>query len=373
MRSIAGLFALLLAAQASAQQAADVALDSTSAPVETSQADTPVETTQPETPPAEELIEGVLVTGEQPGPGLWRVLNGDRTLWILGTHTPLPKKMSWRSKQVEALVARSQEVLTAGDVDFEANIGFFRAMTLMPSMLGARKNPDGKKLADLLPGDVHDRWRVLKEKYIGRGDGIEKWRPTFAALELRSEALKESGLAYSSVWWPPIERAAKKHKVKVTSPSVEVQVVIDEPRQVLKRFKQIPLDDVPCFTVTIDNLEADIASLKELANAWAIGDVAALEKLHRDEPRQDCLRMIFTMILEGGGVVSELGIEEMIERTRRAGELAEEELEQKWLAAAQTALENNETTVGVLPIAELVKEDGRLAKLRALGYTVRAP
>ncbi|HEV7491247.1 MAG TPA: hypothetical protein VGO25_10600, partial [Rhodanobacteraceae bacterium] len=49
----------------------------------------------------------VVVTGEQPGPGLWKVTSGDHVLWILGTLSPLPKKMTWRSGEVEAIVARS--------------------------------------------------------------------------------------------------------------------------------------------------------------------------------------------------------------------------------------------------------------------------
>src|SRR5689334_22389285 len=62
-------------------------------------------------------IGEVLVTGEQPGPGLWKVIKGDHILWILGTQAPLPKKMTWRSAEVEKIVANSQELLTNPSVD----------------------------------------------------------------------------------------------------------------------------------------------------------------------------------------------------------------------------------------------------------------
>ncbi len=39
-------------------------------------------------------LDEVVVTGEHPGPGLWEVSNGERTLWILGTYAPLPKEMT---------------------------------------------------------------------------------------------------------------------------------------------------------------------------------------------------------------------------------------------------------------------------------------
>ena len=34
--------------------------------------------------PAAEAVEEVLVTGEQPGPALWKVTSGEHVLWILG-------------------------------------------------------------------------------------------------------------------------------------------------------------------------------------------------------------------------------------------------------------------------------------------------
>ena len=47
--------------------------------------------------PAQELLDEVLVTGEQPGPAMWKAKRGDHTLWIVGTLRPLPSKMTWRS------------------------------------------------------------------------------------------------------------------------------------------------------------------------------------------------------------------------------------------------------------------------------------
>ena len=44
-------------------------------------------------------LDEVLVTGERPGPAMWKVSKGDHTLWIMGTLSPLPSKMTWRSKQ----------------------------------------------------------------------------------------------------------------------------------------------------------------------------------------------------------------------------------------------------------------------------------
>src|SRR5690242_6990029 len=91
-----------------------------------------------------DAIDEIVVSGEQPGPGLWKVTKGDHVLWILGTLSPLPKRMTWRSGEVEKVVARAKEVI--GQEQVIANVGFFRGITLLPSLLRARYNPDGAVL-----------------------------------------------------------------------------------------------------------------------------------------------------------------------------------------------------------------------------------
>jgi hypothetical protein len=44
-----------------------------------------------------------------------------------------------------------------------------------------------------------------------------------------------------------------------------------------------------------------------------------------------------------------------------------------WLAAAQSALENNASSFAVLPIEQLLEPEGWLAKLKAKGYVIKEP
>src|SRR3954468_17876729 len=67
-----------------------------------------VQTMAPNAPPApavadEATPEEVVVEEKHEGPRMWRVTRGDHTLWILGTITPLPRKMTWQSDSVETL------------------------------------------------------------------------------------------------------------------------------------------------------------------------------------------------------------------------------------------------------------------------------
>ena len=134
--------------------------------------------------PAVKDLDVVVVTGTWGGPRMWKISKGDHVLWILGTLTPLPAKMTWDSSHAERIVAQAQEVLAAPSVSVSADgIGFFRGLFLIPSLLSVRKNPGDATLKDVMPPDLYARWIVLKKKYIGRDAGIEKWRPLFAGSD----------------------------------------------------------------------------------------------------------------------------------------------------------------------------------------------
>src|SRR5215472_5678631 len=59
---------------------------------------------------APEGMEEVVVEGRHEGPRMWIVRSGDHTLWILGTISPLPKKMVWQPDAVEEDLHVAQEL-----------------------------------------------------------------------------------------------------------------------------------------------------------------------------------------------------------------------------------------------------------------------
>lgn len=306
---------------------------------------------------AEDPIEEVLVTGQQPGPGLWKVTRpsaaGDHVLWILGTYGPLPKKMRWRSAELESVLAQAQEYI--GPVAMQADVGPLGGVTLLPSLVGIRKNPGGERLQDVVPPDLYARWRPLKERYIGRDDDVEEWRPIFAAQEVYMKALRKSGLEPYGVIGPAVEKLARKARVKVTEP--EVTVKIEKPRAAIKDFKQAPLDDVECFARTIARLESDLDLMKVRANAWATGDVGRLRELAPIDNASACIAVVMN-----AQVMQDRGYTDWPARRSAA-----------WLTAAEEALARNFSTVAALSIDEILKPDGLVARLRAKGYVVEDP
>jgi uncharacterized protein YbaP (TraB family) len=306
---------------------------------------------------AEPPIEEVLVTGQQPGPGLWKVSRPsdgtDHVLWILGSYGPLPKKLSWRSAELEAALAESQAVIAP--VAMRASVGPLAGVTLLPSLVGLRRNPDDARLEDVVPAELYARWLPLKQRYIGKNGDVEKWRPIFAAQELYEQALRKSGLDSSGVVWPAVEKLARKAKVKVVEP--EVTVRIDKPREAIKEFKQAPLDDVECFAKTIERLESDLDLMKVRANAWATGDVGTLRALAPVDNASACIAVALN-----AQVMQDRGYTDWPARRAEA-----------WLDAVEAALAGNRSTVAVLSIEQILKPDGFVAQLRARGYEIGDP
>lgn len=301
--------------------------------------------------------EKVLIVGERPGPGMWKVSKGDHVLWIFGTYSPLPQKMTWRSQAVERVIANSQEFI--GPPGASMSVGFkdsLNLITALPFLVGLKKNTDGARLQDSVPPDVYARWTVLKAKYIGEDSGIEEERPMFAAETLFARALARSGLGKDQLVVGRVQEFGKKYKLKYTSANVAVP--LDNPRQALRDFKKTRLDDIACFTRTIDRLETDLDAMRLRANAWAIGDVERMRTLTYPDQEESCrsamLESSWMRAMPGGG-----NLKQRIRET--------------WLAAAEKSLAANRSTFSMMSVSQIMNPDGLVAALQAKGYKVEDP
>ena len=296
----------------------------------------------------------VVVEGRRPGPGVWKVSKGDHVMWVFGVYSPLPQKMEWDAARVERLVGKSQEVLTRPGARME--VGFFRGLTLLPTAIGIDKNPDGATLHDVLPADVYARWQVLKGKYIGDNDGIERRRPIFVADTLLSAGIGKSGLTQNTGVEALVEKTAKHDKVKITSTTLSMEV--DDPRGLMKEFKKSQVDDVACFTKTLDRLEGDIDAMRVRANAWANGNIAEISSLDYAERDKACNDAIFN---------SEFA------KHSPAFQHLPERIRANWVKLAEKSLADNTATFALLPMKDVVGPASYLADLQAKGYTVESP
>src|SRR6267142_400078 len=111
--------------------------------------------------------EEVVVEGNHEGPRMWRVAKGDHVLWVLGTISPLPRKMTWQSDSVATVLQETQEVLPAWP---SIGVGYnpFTALRLYFTWRKIQKSPDHMKLQEQLPPDLYARFSALKARYAPR-------------------------------------------------------------------------------------------------------------------------------------------------------------------------------------------------------------
>jgi len=297
----------------------------------------------------------LVVSGALPGPGLWKVRKDGHTMYVLATLSPLPKRMEWESGGVASVVARSEVVLLPPSFTLGSDVGMFRGLMLVPSLLKARRNPEGRSLEEVVPAPLYARWAPLKQRYLGRDRGVERWRPIFAAQELYEAAMRRSGLSRDDVVDKEVRRLAKRHAVPMRAVNFSLQV--DDPKGAIREFQATTLGDTDCFARTLSRIETDLEAMRLRANAWATGDVQALRALPLGSQYGACVDAI-----TGSGLAQRLGVADLRPR-----------LERMWLDAAQETLKRHQTSLAMLPLALVTGEEGYLAALAARGYEIAAP
>ena len=284
-------------------------------------------------------IEEVLVTGEHPGPGLWRVSNGDHTLLILGTHEPLPERLVWRSEEVEFAMTEAQQIIGNYSASFSLRDG---------SAYGTK----GKSLRSLLSRKDYAQWQQLKKKYIGDNQEVETVLPVTAALILRSSALRRMGLTNSDQVWRRIYKLARDYHVPITTDH-QVNKEVDGGTLNKARTQRTGVD---YLINTMANLENDLHAARMRANAWAVGDIAELRKQAAADKTAAYLYAASWPFLQENELQAVLV-----------------EADQRWIDAASQALQRNRTTIAVLPMFLLLREDGLMKALRDKGFDVEPP
>jgi hypothetical protein len=320
-------------------------------------------------------LDIVVITGGYATPKMWKVSKGDHVMWVLGNGLA-PPGTKWHFEQVDARLAESQMVMYPGRLD--ADIGFFRAvglMTMVPSAFKAAKNPDNKTLKDVLPPEVYERWRALKTAYAPRDNDLERWRPSIA-MGMLEEKIGEKFRSGGTVpptprpgpaLQPLVDKAVRKHKVKVrTLRDVERKIEVKNARGMLKLAGGLNLVDVKCVTQKLDYLERKIDYLQQQADGAERGQAPARIP--------DCSEAdLLLRMLRSGEIADTAGILKVIDHMELQEKLGRQQLDEEWIAAAETALAKNRSTFAVLPMHQLRSPTGQLAKLRELGYTVEEP
>ena len=293
-------------------------------------------------------LDEIAIIGERPGPRLWKVSKGDHVLWLLGTLSHIPKRMTWRSSEVESALSDSQQLLASGP-SVSADVGPFAAIRLYLQWRRTQKSPDRLRLDVWLPAPLYARFEALKARFDAGDDGIEELRPSFAALRLYEHALDAAGLTQHDEVEQAVIRLAKRRGVPIQRAALRVE----DPSGTLKEVSALsPVAEVDCLAATVARIETDLPSMQQRALAWAIGDVDRLRALPYPNQREVCINALS----------NSPRIKALVDSVVRA-----------WGSEAEAALDRNRVSFAMRPIYELLDREGPLAKFRAEGYVVTGP
>lgn len=312
-----------------------------------------------------ETPEEIVVVGRQPGPPLWRVYNDDKVLWIFPYLETVPKDMIWESDKVAVVIAGSQESLSMPDISASASpllllnpINIFRGMRLAKRMI---RNPDDATLEEVLPPELFARFAALQTQYFPRNDDFEEVRPLVAGVRMTALIQKKEGLVSGGDIMKTIRRLIRRNK-DIERTEIEVKMDLEGSFSTLaERAENLMASlsreqELACFEDRVRRMESDLDDMKLRANTWAQGYVDEFRDVPLVGDAADaCVNLI------AGSSEQEL----VVELQSRAEEL--------WLANAERALANNQSTFAILPINDLLSDDGLLSKLKAKGYEIREP
>jgi uncharacterized protein YbaP (TraB family) len=289
------------------------------------------------------LMDELVVTGERTGPGMWHVHRGSAQLWILGSISPLPKGITWRSKQVEQVLDRTNQVLVPKPFE----IGIVRILWLLITERDVLMNHGGKKLNDVLPPNLHARFAVQRAKFTRDPQKWERYRPIIAAAFLQQDAFHQVGLSARLDLGAAVRILAKKRHVRVEE--VKIAGVGD----VLAALKSMqPATENACVEASLATVESGLPRLIDRAQAWATGNIERIEKSPEPAEVDACLAA-----LDSGAATGDL-----IGRVRRT-----------WLQSMDGYLQSGGVTLAVVNMDMLLGHGGLLEDLHARGYEVDAP
>ena len=290
-----------------------------------------------------QVLDEVVVTGERTGPEMWHVHREASDLWILGSMSPLPKGITWRSKQFEQVLEHTNQVVIPKPFE----VGIARILWLLITERDILLVRGGKRLKDVMPPNLYARFSALRQQYHESADKWEHYRPIIAAAFLQRTVFHAANLSTRLDLGAAVRMLAEKHKVRVE----ELKIAgVHDALDALKTMP--PATENACVEASVVTMEKDLPRLRDRADAWASGNIERIRSL-REPSEVDACRAA----LDAG-----TGAAELIATVRRT-----------WVDNMDHYLHHDGVTVAVVNMDMLLEKGGILDELRAKGYAIEGP
>lgn len=206
------------------------------------------------------------------GPALWVVRDEDSTLYLFGTVHVLRPSTLWRWTAVEeAFDSADRVVLEISNPDDQA--------AMMPLIQQHGLSPE-RPLSELLTAEERTRLDAAAQAMGASGAALDPMRPWLAALTLSVAPLVKAG-------YDPQSGVELVLKARAAEAGKEVGgfETIDEQIRILAGFPEAAQLDF--LRSTLEDFEGATTELDSLVEAWASGDVRAIDRIGVQPMRQD--------------------------------------------------------------------------------------
>jgi uncharacterized protein YbaP (TraB family) len=215
------------------------------------------------------------------GPAIWKAVQGDSQVFILGAATPIPHMLQWDTLRVE-------NALNGADALYLEPRPTFSALELMKLAIskGALELPHGQTLQTVLPAADKARYLHLVALIHGKTETYDHWKPAVAGLFLIADWRKAAGLSEGKPGTTVMHMADDAH--------VPVQYVGDfklDP-YVATVAKLSMADNVACFHAAMDDVDQEIDHVPAMSKAWAAGDLKTVGETYKVSLLNGCLQRI---------------------------------------------------------------------------------
>jgi len=291
----------------------------------------------PPSPPDPEgqVVADLVVRAPSGGPAWWKVSSGGATVWVLGVPDALPKGLAWSDVVLDRRLNQASRVILPPVASF----GLFDVFGALALNCKLRvKTP----FEAALPPDLARRFAAGAAALRQSPARYDRWKPALAGLIMVADFRKVAALDGNQPL-NQIRAAARRHQLRA-APAIAYPALPMARTLAGELTSQVNL---ACLSDALDEIEAGAGRVQASARAWAVGDTP-------------------------GALAAERGFERCLAALPNGADLVHR-TEADQASAIAKALQTPGVVVAVVELRPLLAQGGVLDRLRALGFTVKAP
>ncbi len=282
------------------------------------------------------LVDELVVNGGPTGgPAWWTVSDSDSKVFILGVPSGLPKGLAWNTARTEFRLKGANVLILPPSV--RANPIKLAAFFLFNRGPFQTKTP----MEDTLPPALRARFVAARTAVGKKPDRYAKWKPGVAGMMLGGDFRQSLQITFKQ---PEDTITALANRVRAPQRHVASYDIMP----ILKTMATLnEAAHEACMSDALTEIEAGRGRALAAAQGWARGDVRTALTAERGFDR--CIAQIPGM----SGYVE-----------RGAADTA---------AAIAAAMAKPGKTVAIVPLRQLLAQNGVLQRLRARGFKIETP